>query len=78
VIDDLPDPVSIDTDFGSYHSAVTAKGNVLHFDRELVVRVVELPADKAADFRKFESTILFDEKSAAVLKKQAAAGGGGS
>jgi len=78
VIDDLPDPVSIDTDFGSYHSAVTAKGNVLHFDRELVVRVVELPADKAADFRKFESTILFDEKSAAVLKKQAAAAGGGS
>jgi len=78
VIDDLPDPVSIDTDFGSYHSAVTAKDNMLHFDRELVVKAVELPADKAADFRKFESTILFDEKSAAVLKKQAAAAGGNS
>lgn len=76
VIDDLPDPVGIETEFGSYHSAVTAKGNVLHFDRELVVKVVELPADKAAEFRKFESTILFDEKSAAVLKKQPAAAGG--
>jgi hypothetical protein len=78
VIDDLPDPVSIATDFGSYHSTVTAKGNVLHFDRELVVKEVELPADKAAEFRKFESTILFDEKSAAVLKKQPAAAGGSS
>lgn len=70
VIDDLPDPVNIETDFGSYHSTVTAKGDVLHFDRELVVKEVELPADKAAEFRKFEGTILFDEKSAAVLKKQ--------
>jgi hypothetical protein len=78
VIDDLPDPLNIETDFGSYHSTVTAKGNVMHFERELIVKVVELPADKAADFRKFESTILFDEKSAAVLKKQAAAAGGNS
>jgi hypothetical protein len=78
MVDDLPDPVSIETEFASYHSAVTAKGNVLHFERELVVKVVELPPDKAAEFRKFEGTILFDEKSAAVLKKQAAATGGNS
>jgi len=78
VIDDLPDPINIDTDFGSYHSTVTAKGNMLHFDRELVVKVVELPAEKAAEFKKFESTILFDEKSAAVLKKQATVAGGNS
>lgn len=78
VIDDLPEPVSIETDFGSYHSAVTAKGSVLHYDRELVVKVVELPADRAAEFRKFETTILFDEKSAVVLKKQPAAAGGGA
>jgi hypothetical protein len=35
-----------------------------------VVRQVEIPAGKAADFRKLESTILFDEKGAVVLKKQ--------
>ncbi|MGD0911852.1 MAG: DUF3857 domain-containing protein [Terracidiphilus sp.] len=78
VVDDLPDPISIETDFGSYRSAVTAKGNVLHFDRELVVKVVQLPADKAAEFRKFEGTIVFDEKSAAVLKKQPTVAAGGS
>lgn len=69
-IDDLPDLIAVETEFGSYHSTVTAKDNTLHFERELIVKTVELPAEKAAEFRKFESTILFDEKSAAVLKKQ--------
>jgi hypothetical protein len=70
VVDETPDPIDLDVEFASYHSAVTAKGNVLHYEREYVVRQVEIPADKAAEFRKLESAILFDEKSAAVLKKQ--------
>jgi hypothetical protein len=49
---------------------VTAKGNRLHYEREYVVRQVELPAARAADFRSFESAILADEKGTAVLKKQ--------
>ena len=69
-VDETPDPVDVDTDFASYHSATTAKGNVLHYERDYVVRQVEIPPDKAADFRKLESAILFDEKGAAVLKKQ--------
>jgi len=70
VVDETPDPVNVDMDFASYHSSTTAKGNVLHYEREYVVRQVELPPEKAADFRKLENAILFDEKSAAVLKKQ--------
>ena len=69
-VDETPDPVDLDLDFASYHSAVTAKDNVLHYEREYVVRDVEIPADRAADFRKLESAILFDEKGTAVLKKQ--------
>ena len=49
---------------------LTAKGNVLHYEREYVVRQVEIPAAKAAEFRKLESAILADEKGTAVLKKQ--------
>jgi hypothetical protein len=30
VVDETPDPVSLDLDFASYHSTVTAKGNLLH------------------------------------------------
>ena len=70
VVDETPDPVDVDMDFASYHSSTTAKGNVLHYERDYVVRQVEIPPDKAADFRKLESAILFDEKGAAVLKKQ--------
>jgi hypothetical protein len=70
VVDETPDPVDVDTDFASYHSSTTAKGNVLHYQRDYVVRQVEIPADKAGEFRKLESAILFDEKGSAVLKKQ--------
>ena len=70
VVDETPDPVDVDMDFASYHASVTAKGNVLHYDMVYTVRQVEIPADRAADFRKFELAILSDEKGTAVLKKQ--------
>lgn len=70
VVDETPDPVDIDTGFASYHSVATAKANQLHFERDYVVRQVEIPATKAVDFRKLESAILADERGAAVLKKQ--------
>lgn len=69
-VDETPDPVNLDMDFASYHSTVSAKGEDLHYERELVVRQVELPANRAADFRKLESAILTDERGTAVLKKQ--------
>ena len=70
IVDETPDPVAIDLDFASYHSIVTAKGNLLHYEREYVVRQVEIPPAKAASFRQLENAILSDEKNAAVLKKQ--------
>jgi hypothetical protein len=69
-VDETPDPVDIDMDFASYHSSVTAKANLLHYEREYVVRQVEIPAEKAQDFRKLEGHILADERGTAVLKKQ--------
>jgi hypothetical protein len=70
VVDETPDPVNLDMDFASYHSKVSVNGNLLHYEREYVVRQVELPPARALEFRGFESAILSDEKSAAVLKKQ--------
>ncbi len=70
VVDETPDPVDVDVDFARYHASATAKGNMLHYEREYVVRQVEIPAEKADDFRKLESAILSDEKSTVVLKKQ--------
>jgi len=70
VVDETPDPVDVDVEFAAYHSTVTAKDNHLHYEREYLVRQVEIPAEKAAAFRKLESAILTDEKGTAVLKKQ--------
>ena len=61
VVDETPDPVNIDLDFASYHSTTTAKGNLLHYERQYVVRQVEIPPAKAADFRRLQSAILSDE-----------------
>ncbi len=70
VVDETPDSVDVDMDFASYHSTVTAKANQLHYEREYVVRQVEIPPEKASAYRKLESAILSDEKGTAVLKKQ--------
>jgi hypothetical protein len=70
VVDETPDPVDLDVDYASYHSSFTTKANQLHYERDYVVRKVEIPADQAASFRKLESAILTDEKATAVLKKQ--------
>jgi hypothetical protein len=70
VVDETPDPVDVDMDFASYHASATAKGNTLHYEMVYTVRQVEIPADRAVDFRKLESAILSDEKGTAVLKKQ--------
>ena len=70
VVDETPDPVAVDLDFASYHSSVTAKGNTLHYERDYIVRQVDIPPTKAAEFRHLESVIVSDEKGSAVLKKQ--------
>jgi hypothetical protein len=68
-VDETPDPVKVDLPFASYTSTVTAKSDILHYEREYVVKQVEVPAAQAADFRKLEDAIVGDEKSMAVLKK---------
>ncbi len=70
VVDETPNPVDIDLDFASYHASASAKGDVLHYESEYIVRQVEIPADKAISFHQLESAILSDEKSVAVLKKK--------
>ncbi|HTV53425.1 MAG TPA: transglutaminase domain-containing protein, partial [Terriglobia bacterium] len=68
-VDDLPDPVNIDTGFASYHSDVKATGNVLRYTREYVVKKVELDPGEYAQLRDLESKIYTDENQDAVLKK---------
>ena len=68
-VDDVPEPVKVDMGFASYSSAVSAKSDRLHYESEYVLRDVEIPAERAGDFRKLESAIVAAEKGSAVLKK---------
>jgi transglutaminase-like putative cysteine protease len=68
-VDEMPDAVNLEMSFASYHSSVSVKGQILHYERDYKVKEVELPADKDAEFRRLEGTILADEKSTVVLKK---------
>ena len=74
VVDDMPEPVNLETDFAVYHSAVSVpeagKGKVLHYERDYSVKQVELAADKQPEFLHFEGAVLSDEKATVVLKKQ--------
>jgi hypothetical protein len=68
-VDELPDPVNLDTDFASYHSQVKVTGGVLRYSREYKVKKLEISAADCKEFRKFESEIYTDENRDAVLKK---------
>jgi hypothetical protein len=70
VVDELPEPVSLDTDFASYHSAVTADATALHYTREYTVKQLELDASRYDDLRKFTERVSYDEATSAVLKKK--------
>lgn len=70
VVDELPDPVSLDSDFASYHSAVTADAGAIHYTREYTIKQLQLDASRYDDLRKFSERIAYDEAASAVLKKK--------
>jgi len=69
-VDDVPNPVSMDVGFATYHSEVKAEGGALHYKREYVLRKLALDPAEYSALQKFEATITTDENSSAVLKKQ--------
>ena len=69
VVDDMPEPVTVDVGFASYKSEVKATDGVLHYSREYTVRELDLAPEKYADLRKLMGAITADENNSAVLKK---------
>jgi hypothetical protein len=69
-VDDVPDPVNLDVGFATYHSEVKAEGDVLHYQRDYVLKKLTLAPDEYGTLRKLEAAITADEDSDAVLKKK--------
>jgi hypothetical protein len=68
-VDELPDPVKLETDFASYSSHSEFKGSTVRYTREYTVKQIEIPANRYAELQRLNSSIEADERNSAVLKK---------
>ena len=68
VVDELPPPMDVDYSFASYHSKIEAKGNTLHYERNMEIKELSVPVDKLDQLRKFYRMVVSDERNTAVLK----------
>ena len=68
VVDELPDPVNADYNFGSYHSKTEVSGPVIRYTRSYEIKELSVAATNAEEFRKFNRIIASDERSVVTLK----------
>jgi transglutaminase-like putative cysteine protease len=69
-VDELPDPLKLETPFGKYAASYEVKGNQLLFTRRLVVPSVTVPAEQYAAVRNFFERIRAAEQAPVVLAKK--------
>ncbi|HYL97966.1 MAG TPA: hypothetical protein VEZ90_03345, partial [Blastocatellia bacterium] len=69
-IDELPDPVKLNTEFGEYSTAYQVKDGVLVFSRTLIVRGGMIPSSKYAPLRAFFGRAYAADESPVVLAKK--------
>ncbi len=69
-VDELPDPLKLDTPFGSYTASYEVKGDQLVFTRTLTLRATTIPTDQYASVRSFFERILATEQTPVVLARR--------
>ena len=65
----LPDPVSLDGDFGTYQSAISMDGKRLLYTRQLLVREGEYPAESFRDYYRFMRQVNAADRMKVLLKR---------
>ncbi len=68
-IDELPPPLELDADFGSYRAKCTTADGVLRFERTLEIENAEIPADRYGEVRDFFGKIGGLEQTPVVLAR---------
>lgn len=69
-IDEMPEPLKLETDFGSYAATYEMKDNQLVFRRTLVQQAATIPAEKYKSVREFYGRIRAVEQSPVVLARK--------
>jgi tetratricopeptide (TPR) repeat protein len=67
-----PVPVSVERDYGSYQSTYKLDGAAFSAERKLRIRLTELPADRAEDYRAFRRSVLADGGQSLSIENTAA------
>jgi len=68
-VDELPEPVKAECEYGSYQSHVEVKDGMLEYKRTYEIKGIQVPTSKLPEVRDFFQEIAADEKSSVVLKK---------
>ncbi|HEX6182350.1 MAG TPA: DUF3857 and transglutaminase domain-containing protein [Pyrinomonadaceae bacterium] len=68
-VDEMPDPVKVESDFGSYTASYEVKDGQLLYTRKLVQRAATIPADKYGDVRAFFGRVRASEEAPVVLAR---------
>ena len=70
VVDEMPDPVKLDTAFGSYTTTYEVKDGHLLFSRKLVQRASTIPVEQYNSVRSFFERIRAAEQAPVVLVRK--------
>lgn len=69
-VDALPEPVALDTDFGSYRVTCTVQDDLLIYQRHLSINQREIPAASYEDLKSFFQAVVRTDKAQVVLKRK--------
>jgi hypothetical protein len=69
-VDEVPDPVTLDTDFGKYATSYQVTDNKLIFTRSLLMNRKIVPASQYAAVKDFFSKMLAADQAPVVLIKK--------
>jgi hypothetical protein len=69
-VDELPDAVKLDSEFGTYTASYEVKDGQLVFTRSLVQRAATVPVEKYTDVRSFFGRVRASEEAPVVLARK--------
>jgi hypothetical protein len=69
-VDEVPDAVKIESEFGTYAATYEVKDGQLLYTRRLVQRAATIPADKYGDVRSFYGRVRASEEAPVVLARK--------
>jgi hypothetical protein len=71
IVDDMPQPLDIDSPYAAYHTKVEVAGHVLRYTRTFTIKQTSVPVAQAAQLKQFYRNIAGDEQTLVVLRRAA-------